>query len=391
MNRPSILIYAQYLKGIGHLVRAKRIAEELARAGSKVTLIVGGPEIPDFVARGVDVRPLPPLLASAGSYSILLKADGTQADTAYLDKRRDLLLAVYDEIKPDILITEAYPMGRWAMQFELEPLLIAAHARRPERPMIVASLRDILQMPKRAEKSDLSVAMFAKYYDHMLVHGDPSLVRIEDSFPPLTPFINCAHYTGMVAPEPASAAPTKQEAFDVIVSAGGGAAAFEVLQAAIGAKCQSRLADASWLALAGPRMADDAFVKLSSLASSAKVKLERHRSDLAGLMAQAKLSIQRAGYNTVSDLMRTDCRAILIPDAANRQTEQTLRAEKLAQLGRASVVHETELFADRLARAIDDAMATEPVALSLNLDGAARTAEIVSELFAAHQAGNQTA
>jgi predicted glycosyltransferase len=390
MNPPKTLIYAQYLKGIGHVIRAKRIAEDLARAGSDVTLIVGGPEIPNFAARNVHIRPLPPLLASANSYSKLVKADGTPADVAYLDARRDILLTIHDEVQPDIIITEAYPMGRWAMQFELEPLLIAAHAR-PERPMIVASLRDILQKPKRAEKSDLSVAMFAKYYDHMLVHGDPSLVRIEESFPPIVPFLTCVHYTGIVAPEPATIMPRQHEAYDVIVSAGGGATAFNVLQAAIAAKPKSSLAAANWLALAGPRIRDEAFQQLTAMADACNVTLERHREDVVGLLAQAELSIQRAGYNTVSDLMRAGCRAILVPDAANSQTEQTLRAAKLAQLGLASVVPETELSPGRLAQAIDSAMASEPIMLNFNLDGAAETAAIVLRLSAAHQARHQPA
>lgn len=383
MKPPRVLFYVQYLEGIGHVVRAGRIAEQLLRQGCDVALVLGGEPIPNFSVAGARLHQLTPFHVGPDSYSKLLTSDGRPAGESVKAARRDDLLAIYREEQPDVLITEAYPMGRWAMQFELEPLLESATATR-RRPTIVASLRDILQMPKSADKAEMSARMFERYYDAMLIHGDPDMVRIEESFPPTKTFLAQAHYTGIVAParRPLGA---DDEPFDVLVSAGGGAIGFDVLAAAIAAKPVCCLADDRWLALAGPRMPSDEFERLSELARQNAVRLERYHDNLGGLMMQAKLSIQRAGYNTAADLMVAGCRSVLVPDAASGQREQPLRAEKLAALGRAVVLPETELTPSAMAAAIDRAMELEPQGTSLQLDGAARSAEIICRLVRDHQ------
>ena len=399
MSAPHVFFYVQYLEGIGHVVRAKRIVEALCAQGCPVTMVLGGLPIEGFTAGPATLHQLPPLSASPASYSTLLKADGTIADDAYKFARRELLAQIFDQAAPDVLVTEAFPMGRWALQFELEPLLAHAHAQAHAqaeaagRPLILASLRDILQMPKRESKWRASVALFERYYDHMLVHGDPALVRIEESFPPLAHLLDRAHYTGLVAPDMAvdgADGDEPRETFDVIVSAGGGAIAHPVLSAAIEAKPHSVMAGASWLALAGPRMPELEYAALASAAADAGVRLERYRDGLAGLISRAQLSIQRAGYNTVADLSRTACRAVLVPDADDNQTEQPLRAAKLAALGRAVVVAEATLDAATMAAAIDQAMARQPETLALDLDGANAAAGIIRALWAAHQIAQDT-
>lgn len=385
MTPPRVLFYVQYLEGIGHLVRAKRIAQAVVERGCSVALVLGGNPIPGFAVDGAELHQLPPLHAGPDSYSKLFTPEGVPADDAYKARRREQLLAIYAAEQPDVLLTEAYPMGRWAMNFELEPLLARVHGDR-RRPMIAASLRDILQMPKTAQKADKSIALFEQYYDAMLVHGDPELVRIEESFPPLSHLLEQAHYTGIVAPgRPAEPADPDVECFDVIVSGGGGAIGYAVIAAAIAAKPISRLADGRWLALAGPRMAQEDFDRLSVLASTNDVRLERYREGLTGLMARAQLSIQRAGYNTVADLLVAGCRGVLVPDAAGGQMEQPLRAEKLAAHDRVVVVDEVDLSPESMAEAIDHAVLMQPSDVPLNLDGAAGSADLLCALFRQHQ------
>src|SRR6056297_2049316 len=380
MTAPRVLFYVQYLEGIGHVVRASRIAEALEAAGASVTLVLGGPPLSGVVAAGIARFQLPPVQASASSYSRLVKSDGTPVSDADMAERRRLLRDIYDDVAPDVVITEAYPMGRWAMNFELEPLL--AHVRTGAgvpRPLVLASLRDILQMPKSADKAAKSAALFARYYDAMLIHGDPRLVRVEESFPPLRPFLDRGHYTGLVLP-PVKAVAAPVGACDVVVSAGGGAIAAQVIETAIRAKPATRLADAKWLALAGPRMADDEFHRLTDLARTYGVGLERFRDDLAGLLRGARVSIQRAGYNSVADLLVSGRPAVLVPDSAENQMEQPLRASKLAAMGRAVVVDEEALSETTMALAVHRAVDLRPGPVDLATNGAARSAEIVFEL-----------
>jgi predicted glycosyltransferase len=101
-------------------------------------------------------------------------------------------------------------------------------------------------------------------------------------------------------------------------------------------------------------------------------------------LSQARLSVSQAGYNTVGDIMVAGCRSVLVPFASGGETEQAVRAGRLARLGRATVVPETALTPASLARAIGDALAAPPPAeMPVNLDGARATAAQVRALVAA--------
>ena len=386
MSAPHIFYYVQYLEGIGHAVRAGRIANALAQHGATVTLVLGGEPVPQLAAPRCDIVQLPPLRATPQSYSRLLQPDGSAADATYQARRRDVLLDAFDVATPDVLMTEGYPFGRWAMEFELGPLLETAKARPSGRPLIIASLRDILQVPKDAQKVTRAVAIYDKHFDAMLIHGDPRLIPIEASFPAIRPFLDTAHYTGLVVPTPSDPVkPGHGEGVDVVVTAGGGAIAERVLAAAIAAKPLSPLADSKWLALAGPRMPEADFSRLTREAAANDVALERFRPDLVSLLAQARLSIQRAGYNTIADLLVSGCRAVLVPDGDHQQREQPLRAERLAALGRAVNLDESNLTPKTMAAAIAEAMDQDISPINLDLDGAATSARIVLELSARRQ------
>ncbi len=71
--------------------------------------------------------------------------------------------------------------------------------------------------------------------------------------------------------------------------------------------------------------------------------IERFRDDFAALLAGCRVSVSQAGYNTVLDILAARARAVLVPFAAERETEQLLRAERLAARGAAELVRESEL------------------------------------------------
>jgi predicted glycosyltransferase len=113
--------------------------------------------------------------------------------------------------------------------------------------------------------------------------------------------------------------------------------------------------------------------------------LDRHRADFDALFANSLLSVSQAGYNTVVEGLRLGKPMVLVPFETASETEQRIRAERLASLGLAEAVWESALTASSLARAIDAAY-RRPVSagpgpdLALNLDGAATTARLVTAL-----------
>ena len=141
---PRVLFYVQHLLGIGHLARASRIAQALARDGFEVTMVTGGLPVPGFPGPGVAHVALPAIAAGAEGFADLVDEAGRPIDDAFKAERRDLLLDTYRAIAPDVVLIEAFPFGRRQVRFELLPLLDAIHAR-PHRPLVLSSVRDILQ------------------------------------------------------------------------------------------------------------------------------------------------------------------------------------------------------------------------------------------------------
>jgi predicted glycosyltransferase len=373
---PRAFFYVQHLLGIGHLARASRIARALAEDGFDVTVVTGGTPVTGFPGPLVHHVALPPITAGDAGFSGLADIDGNPVDDAFKDNRKERLLAAFNQSQPDIVIIEAFPFGRRQVRFELLPLLEAIAAM-DNKPLVVTSLRDILQERSKPGRDEETVALVKQYFDRVLVHGDPAFTRLEDTFPLAADITDKVIYTGLVAAPP-PAQPT--ERFDVIVSAGGGAVGNALIRAALEA-AKSISKPLSWALITGPNLPQSDFEAISADAP-AHVSVYRFRPDFASLLAGAQLSVSQAGYNTVCDILRAGCHALLIPFTAGGETEQTVRSQRLEKLGLAHVLTEDELSADNMRRAIETALAaTDRPPHSLDLDGAHRTAEILRGLL----------
>lgn len=376
MTAPRIFFYVQHLLGIGHIARASRIANALVKDGFEVTVVTGGLPVPGFPGEGVRTVELPPVVASNVGFSGLADADGQAAGEEFLSRRRDLLLKAFDEARPDVVIIEAFPFGRRQMRFELLPLLDAIEKASP-RPKLLSSVRDILQENRKRGRDEETVTLIKDHFDAVLIHGDPDFVRLEDTFPLTAEIADRLLYTGLVAPPPA---PEPSETFDIIASAGGGAVGLELIRAARDAAALLP-AELRWLLITGPNLPAADFAALSQDAP-ANVTLVRFRKDFPSLLRGAKVSISQAGYNTVGDLLRTQCRSILIPFVAAGETEQTVRAERLQALGLAEILPEQGLTLDDVKSAVERALAAPPrPTVSLDLDGAAKSAVIIRSMI----------
>ncbi len=382
-----IFFYVQHLLGVGHVFRAKRIADACIEAGHHVTFVLGGRAIPTLGFGKADVIQLPAIHAGDGEFTNLIQSDGQPLTDEFKAERARALQATFDADTPDVLVLEAYPFARRALRFELLPLLEAAHARAP-RPLILSSVRDILQQPSSEAKAAQAIDIFETYFDGALVHGDPAVARLEDSYPPLARSTDRHHYTGVVAPKRISTnatLPGDDRSYDVLVSAGGGAVGARLIRTAISSKPLTSLADARWLVLTGPNLPQKTQSQINAQAAAAGIDVETFRPDLPELLSRARLSIQQAGYNTVADLLQTKCRAVLVPYAERGETEQATRAAFLEQRGRVSVIEEARLSPQTMATAVESAMQRVPSRIAIAMDGAATSARLIEDLFKQHR------
>jgi len=364
----KVFFYVQHLLGVGHLQRAAAIARALRAQGDQVVLASGGAAVSSIP---VDVQ-LPAASAADLTFRALHDEHGQPVDDAWKRRRAGALLDAWRASHADALVIELFPFGRRQMRFELLPLLEDAQ-RLPRRPLIVCSVRDILQ--PRPEREAETVELVQRFFDRVLVHGDPALAGFERTFGALERIAERVHYTGYVARH--SAASASEGAGEVLVSAGGGAAAGRLLQTAIAAREATLLRNATWRLIAGRNAGEQALRALSREAPPGIV-VERNREDFAGRLASAALSISQAGYNTVVEILQARVRAVLVPFAGARELEQTLRAELLAARGAATLVEESALCARSLAEAVNRAArGPRPPADLVKLDGARRSAELI--------------
>lgn len=362
-----VLFYVQHLLGVGHLRRAALLCEALVEAGLDVHMVLGGEPVPSIGFGGAHCHYLSAIRVENADFSTLVDATGKSLSDATRNARRDQLLALAAQIRPEVIITELFPFGRRQMRFELRPLLDWAQQQSP-RPHLVCSLRDIVQQ-RSPQREDETLQLINQHYSRIWAHGDPHFAPLDASYG-LTPKLDQRlYYTGYIAP----AVPAPRPRCGVVVSAGGGAVGLRLLQAAIAAHRAGLLPGRPWTLIAGPNLPQTDFDQLQQSLHSPELQLVRFCSDFISRLAGAELSISQAGYNTVMDLLVSQVPAVVVPYIGSGETEQISRARQLADAGRVSIADEAELCAQSLSLAAQRALKAGPqdaASPELRLDGA---------------------
>src|SRR5918994_34559 len=106
-----VLLYVQHLLGIGHLVRASRIASALKGAGFDIAVAMGGVPVSGFPADDIEVIALPPLKTAPG-FSALLDAQDRVVSEEAKHRRRGLLLSALRSYFASSLTTLSWASSR---------------------------------------------------------------------------------------------------------------------------------------------------------------------------------------------------------------------------------------------------------------------------------------
>lgn len=372
MSAPRLFFWVQHLLGIGHLRRAAALARAIAEDGFEVTIASGGPAVPELDLGPVDFVQLPAARATDSSFATIVDETGNKLDDEWWRARRAALMQAFERAQPDIVLIELYPFGRRAFRSELKPLLEACAAAEPRIPVAV-SLRDILVDKGRADRVAETVSIVRAQIDRVLVHGDPSLFRLDETFPAAPEIADKISYTGYVVNRlPPRAPPTGE----VLVSAGGGVVGRGLLECALKARPLTRLADAPWRIVTGPQLPESDLATIRTQAAGmANVAVDRYRPDFQALLSGCRVSVSQAGYNTLMEILAARARAVVVPFAEAGETEQTGRARRLAERGLVGLVEANALTPASLAAAIDAADAKKAGENpSIDLDGARKTA-----------------
>ena len=164
----------------------------------------------------------------------------------------------------------------------------------------------------------------------------------------------------------------------VLVSAGGGRVGARLLETAATAArlCQGE----AWDLVGGSALDDPSRVALAAVMGEAG-HVHSHLADLPERLASCRLSVSQAGYNTVTEALMGAAPMVLVPFAPPGETEQRLRAQRLAELGRAVAVDAADLTPAVLLEAGRRAMAQDTaIGREWSFDGAAVSAAAILDL-----------
>ena len=379
MSAAKVFFYVQHLLGIGHQRRGATLTRAMQDAGLDVTYVSGGHEVPNLELGGANFVQLPPVRAVDLYFKELVDENDRPIDDAWRENRQTALMAAYQACQPDLIILELYPFGRRQMSFELLPLLDAARAR-AHPPVVVSSVRDILVEPPKPERLVEMLERIETYFDYVMVHGDEALVPFERTFPHAADIAQKISYTGYVVDQRGESGGGGLGQDEVLVSAGGGAVGDKLLRTAMAARALSRLSTATWRVLIGTKVTQAEFLAMQKIAQPGII-VERARGDFPGLLMNCALSISQGGYNTVMESLHAGCAALIVPYAGGLETEQTLRAEHLAERGLINVLDEADLTPENLAVSIDMAILRrgKQKAITIRTDGAAESARLIKK------------
>jgi len=374
-----IFFIVQHLLGIGHVMRSQRITRALLDAGFEVDIILGGTQTPAQFPEGAKCFQLAPYKAGPGGFSNLVDENNIAVDDNYKQQRLEELLALLKARAPDIIFTEAFPFARHQLDFEFIPLLEAARQLSP-KPYIACSVRDLLHKKVAPGRDEKTVVLLRQFYDFVFLHADPDFAALDETFRFANEISDLTHYTGLVTPDQDEQRTGK--AYDVVVSAGGGAVGKPLFEAALAAMPLTRYAKADWGFITGPNLPEETIQKLED-AARPNLTVERFRDDFSAMLKDIKVLVSQSGYNTSSDILRAGCPAVLVPFCREGLTEQSDRATLFEQRGLAVQLRQADMSAKSLAKAIDKAGEMAPPAPHLlpKLDGSYQTARILKEFM----------
>lgn len=389
----KVSYYCQHVLGIGHFHRSMEICRAIARQ-HPTTLILGGPQVavdhPDL-----QVLRLPGLQMDS-TFNNMVPCDTDLSLDAVQAARKEQIFAHFRDNRPDIFITELYPFGRKGFRFELDPLLEAITNGALPDCLCYCSVRDILveKTTGREKFEQRAVQLINNYFDGILVHADPEIITLNETFSHIDALQAPLHYTGFVTKaEPIADKELSREQIRkklalastdtlIVASIGGGTVGSELLYAAIEACTILNASISAHLQIFCGPYCDERTYQALQKSSRKNLTIARFTDHFPAWLAAADLSISMAGYNTCMNLIQAGIPSLVYPFKQNR--EQRLRAEKLARKVPMTILSDADLQPELFAEALVQRLNNQRFSTDIKLNGAGETARQLEIWYEEH-------
>ncbi len=387
----KVSYYCQHVLGIGHFHRSMEICRAIARRHS-TTLILGGPPV-EVDQPDINVLRLPGLQMDS-EFNEMVPCRPEQSLAEVKATRQKQLFAHFQATRPDIFITELYPFGRKAFRFELDPLLTAIRDGSLAACSCYCSVRDILveKITGREKFEQRVVQTLNAYFDGILIHADPGIITLDETFNRMGDIHIPRHYTGFVTVTENSNGEAREQIRStlgltapdklIVASIGGGNVGSELLLAAIRAFTLLQNSISAHLQLFCGPYCDEEMYKTLLNERRHNLTIDRFTKHFPQWLEAADLSISMAGYNTCMNLVKAGIPALVYPFKQNR--EQRLRAVRLGRKVPLTILEETELAPQLLVKRMAEQLTKSRISADIKLDGAEETVRQIEKWRGEH-------
>jgi predicted glycosyltransferase len=338
-----VLIYSHDTYGLGHLRRCLRIAAALVGIGAARNVIIasGSPLARSFaLPSGIDIVALPAVTKRAdGVYdSLTLGIDLDDIATV----RGELVRSLLQSFRPQVFLVDHSPAG---MGGELGPVLDELAAYR-HRTRVVLGMREIVDEAGKVDSEWTKSGVWDQLrqsYDAVIVYGDPVVKTTALELGMAARLSVPVEHVGYVAPPSIDLRPRRRRLPTVVVTVGGGADGFGVLDTYVRFLTSSPLArEVRSVLVTGPFFPDSPLGRACDRLARLPVEMVAFSDRMESLLATADGAVTMAGYNTVAELLSYQVPALMVPRVQPR-LEQWLRATRLAAVAPFSPVTADEL------------------------------------------------
>ncbi len=369
-------------------MRSLALAHELMK--DFAVLMVHGGEPIDALRPSCPTVYLPPLRVFPGLPRLRPVAQNRNIDDV-LRERQSLLVALPTSFKPDVVVIESYPFGRSELAGELVPFLDIC---RQAQIAVACSVRDILVERQDKAEHDRAVGrVLNEYFDAVLVHSDPRVSKLSDSFSDSTSIKIPVYHTGYVVRHDSAcqqsiycAELTHSSAPRILVSAGGGRAGRRLFDGAIeSARLLRDCLPHQFAVHSGPFASPDDINDFRQRAKRlSNVTIVPFIPCLSTHFRTSALSISMGGYNTIIELLSSTTSALVWPHDEHANQDQLLRCQVFAGFGAIGMLSEHEVDGTALARRILDVLNAPPQTRKFDCGGTAVSRQVLLDLVRAN-------
>lgn len=305
----KVLIYCQASYGVGDLVMAKRLSEEL-NSNFEVHVVYGGKRQNIKFPDNVELYQMPALFDSNNR----LDLEGDYDLEIIKKSRIDILLKSLKFIAPDIVVVQHHPFGRRNFDFELISFLERA---KKDNCLIAASYRGVLGRNPDEKSIDY---LLDKYYRYILVHQENlDIMKREFSAMFMKKHSSKMIASGFLQGQTLSLEP--DTSYDLVVSVGGG-------------KDSEDFVKRLHFILKGTKY-NCLFLVKKYVGVYSNLTYKPYSENNLKYILGAKLNISFGGYNSVVDSVRSSGFSIVFPRVENGVSNQEhfLNCKSFEKLG----------------------------------------------------------